>query len=394
MNTVLNKLNASREDAAPAPAGAGAWSEVGITAMIVTFQIHKPVAPNETRRSSPLAGPALCHQVVAVVPAESGPFAGQTASQLVAGRQQATRWSGVGEAHRRSTANTRHSRHIGTECRRRRRGAGLPITGKKPVRSRPAGHRDCSTRSAHREEGRRPPRRLQLARMSICHVEADLAATLREVGSDEPEMSANRPRSPSQSGTSVRAHRNAWRLVRATLGAIGGMALLLLPVALLLLPASLLVPTLLALLAAGVVLWLVFLVRSPRARGAFARWMRSDRTSPATALAAWAPGTVCPSPGWPPPLLGPDLQRLSTEELCQAWCASYLVLMERSAGTGIKAVMATVQERQRYLDELERRNPIGLAAWFASGARVASNPLPYLLESPSDRPGINWEELR
>ena len=192
----------------------------------------------------------------------------------------------------------------------------------------------------------------------------------------------------------MRAHRNAWRLVWATLGAIGGVALLLLPVALLLLPTTLLVPTLLALLAAGVALWLVFLVRSPRARGAFARWMRSDRTSPTTALAAWAPGTVWPSPGWPPPLLGPELHQRSTEDLCQAWCASYLVLMERSAGTRIEAIMATVEERQRYLDELERRNPIGLAAWFASGARVASNPLPYLLENPSDRPAINWEELQ
>jgi hypothetical protein len=56
-------------------------------------------------------------------------------------------------------------------------------------------------------------------------------------------------------------------------------------------------------------------------------------------------------------------------------------------------VLATVEERQSYLDELERRNATGLAAWLASGARVASNPLPYLVVNRTEPPVINWEEL-
>ena len=40
--------------------------------------------------------------------------------------------------------------------------------------------------------------------------------------------------------------------------------------------------------------------------------------------------------------------------------------------------MRIVEERGGYLDELERRNPAAFAAWLASGATAAGNPLPYL----------------
>jgi hypothetical protein len=144
---------------------------------------------------------------------------------------------------------------------------------------------------------------------------------------------------------------------------------------------------------AALLLPLVVVASSPHALGAYGRWLLSEPASSTTTLAAWAPGLVWPTPGWAPPLLGPELHRLSTETLCQAWCASYLVLVERYAERETGAILATVEERQRYLDELERRNPEGLAAWLASGARVASNPLAYLVEQRIDGPGINWEEL-
>jgi len=67
--------------------------------------------------------------------------------------------------------------------------------------------------------------------------------------------------------------------------------------------------------------------------------------------------------------------------------------MERSTGTATNSTLATVQERQRYLDELERRNAVGLAAWLASGARVASNPLPYFVRDRTNREAINWDDL-
>jgi len=132
---------------------------------------------------------------------------------------------------------------------------------------------------------------------------------------------------------------------------------------------------------------------SPPAMSLYRRWLRLASAPTNVSLAAWAPGFAYPLPGWAPPQLPPDLDLLSTEELCEAWCASYLVLKERSSRGEAKATLATVAERQRYLDELERRNATGLRAWLASGARVASNPLPYLAESRTEHPVIDWDEL-
>ena len=56
-------------------------------------------------------------------------------------------------------------------------------------------------------------------------------------------------------------------------------------------------------------------------------------------------------------------------------------------------MLATVEERQRYLDEIERRNAEGFMSWLASSARVASNPLPYLVANRRVRSVINWDEL-
>lgn len=146
--------------------------------------------------------------------------------------------------------------------------------------------------------------------------------------------------------------------------------------------------------ASVVPLVLIVAASSPHALSFYARWLRNDSTAASTtALAAWAPGCVLSDPGWSPAQRDPEPHRMSMEELCQAWCASYRVLLEQSSGPQPKAVLATVEERQSYLDELERRNATGLAAWLASGARVASNPLPYLVVNRTDPPAINWEEL-
>lgn len=125
----------------------------------------------------------------------------------------------------------------------------------------------------------------------------------------------------------------------------------------------------------------------------YGRWLRAASAPTNVSFTAWAPGFAYPLPGWVPPQLPPDFHLMSTEELCQAWCASYLVLKDRSSRGEATAALATVAERQRYLDELERRNASGLTAWLASGARVASNPLPYLTETRKERPVINWDEL-
>jgi hypothetical protein len=132
---------------------------------------------------------------------------------------------------------------------------------------------------------------------------------------------------------------------------------------------------------------------SPSAMNLYGRGLRAAAAPTNVSIAAWAPGFPYPLPTWAPPQLPPDLDVLSTEELCEAWCASYFVLKDRSSRGDTKAALATVTERQSYLDELARRNASGLTAWLASGARVASNPLPYLTGNRIERTVIDWDEL-
>ena len=97
------------------------------------------------------------------------------------------------------------------------------------------------------------------------------------------------------------------------------------------------------------------------------------------------------SPEYVPVRSGSEVARLTDTQLCQSWCASYMVLHQRPSPV---QMIATVAERQRYLDEFERRNASGFAAWLASGgARGSSNPLPYLVGGRTGQPTINWDEL-
>jgi hypothetical protein len=66
---------------------------------------------------------------------------------------------------------------------------------------------------------------------------------------------------------------------------------------------------------------------------------------------------------------------MSDADLCRAWRRSY-ALLKRSGS--VNARLMVVQQRQRYLDELERRNPWGLSVWLCSGARAASDPSRYI----------------
>jgi hypothetical protein len=82
---------------------------------------------------------------------------------------------------------------------------------------------------------------------------------------------------------------------------------------------------------------------------------------------------------------------MSDTDLCHAWRASFTALQEASSPS---QRIRIVEARQEYLDEFERRNPEGLLAWLASGARAAANPTRYVVESATlhHRP-INWDDL-
>ena len=81
----------------------------------------------------------------------------------------------------------------------------------------------------------------------------------------------------------------------------------------------------------------------------------------------------------------PELRELTDEQLCRRWRASYKS-SQRQQSSAVKLI-AAVAERQMYLDELERRNARGFAAWLAAGPQTAGDPLPYLTGDRVDASG-------
>lgn len=126
--------------------------------------------------------------------------------------------------------------------------------------------------------------------------------------------------------------------------------------------------------AAGVV-WILAIVATSRAgrRLVPARPVETPARGGPRDPATRATPVVPPAP--PPDLPTATLRELDDEELCLAWRRSFVQLQQ---ATSASVRMLRVQQRQLILDELERRNPDGLAAWLASGCRAAGNPLPFL----------------
>lgn len=120
------------------------------------------------------------------------------------------------------------------------------------------------------------------------------------------------------------------------------------------------------------------------------RWLRSLPPPSVAQVSTWSAAMGCAAAGCLAAEPDPELSALTDEELCDEWRSSYLALQRRLSD---RQVIALVQERQRYLDELERRHPRGLEAWLASGAWASSTPLPYLTESHSSAQVINWDQL-
>jgi hypothetical protein len=94
-----------------------------------------------------------------------------------------------------------------------------------------------------------------------------------------------------------------------------------------------------------------------------------------------------PTIDWPGPdvmtvemSLPMDPESLDDHALCLAWRHSY-VLLQRSHSAATRIHIVDI--RQAYLDELERRNALGLAAWLASGARAAGDPSRFIQHHPS-----------
>jgi hypothetical protein len=92
----------------------------------------------------------------------------------------------------------------------------------------------------------------------------------------------------------------------------------------------------------------------------------------------------------PPTFSATQLRDLTDGQLCKRWRASHRATQWHSSAVKLIAAAA---ERQMYLDELERRNSSGFAAWLAAGPQRADDPLPYLTGHHTDAQAIDWDEL-
>jgi transcriptional regulator with XRE-family HTH domain len=145
------------------------------------------------------------------------------------------------------------------------------------------------------------------------------------------------------------------------------------------------------LLGAAVLLLVVTaLASSPYAVGAYGRWLSGALPPSAARLDALARAFAYTVPEYAACQPPSELGLLTDDQLCQAWRASFMALQPQSSTT---QKIAAIAERQRYLDELERRNETGFLAWLVSGEPAPGNPLPYLTGTRPDNFTIKWDEL-
>ena len=76
------------------------------------------------------------------------------------------------------------------------------------------------------------------------------------------------------------------------------------------------------------------------------------------------------------------LRGLDLDELCRMWRRSTVLLHQGLSAQELTAVLLT---RQRCLDELMRRHPVGTRAWMASGRGLGDDPRPFLMTEPETR---------
>jgi hypothetical protein len=131
-------------------------------------------------------------------------------------------------------------------------------------------------------------------------------------------------------------------------------------------------------------LMLIAVVTSPGLVGGYVRWLNSPASPPAIQIDSWSRVPAAQ------PDASSELCDLTNMQLCRAWRASHGALKSPSSVTQL---MTAVTERQQYLDEFERRNASGFAAWLSSDVQSLGNPLPYLMRSRLGPSTIDWDDL-
>ncbi|WP_433167379.1 hypothetical protein [Kribbella sp. CA-247076] len=135
-------------------------------------------------------------------------------------------------------------------------------------------------------------------------------------------------------------------------------------------------------LRAGVVVLVVMVIASSSpAVGWWRRLLRKHARSAESRVPAPVESRTQASPADSAVLALPAAD-LTTSQLCRQWHDSYLALRQAPPAQRLRLVMI----RQQYLDELERRDPRGLRAWFDSAASAGGDPSRFLTTTHSDVP--------
>lgn len=74
----------------------------------------------------------------------------------------------------------------------------------------------------------------------------------------------------------------------------------------------------------------------------------------------------------------PDLGQLPLVDLCGRWCASHAELRRLQHTRQVALLAALIAARASYLDELERRDPVGFDRWLTSAAGSDGDPRDYI----------------
>jgi hypothetical protein len=140
----------------------------------------------------------------------------------------------------------------------------------------------------------------------------------------------------------------------------------------------------------GLLVAALMVAASPGALRACRRGLGSVPRPTEAQLDALARSLACTNPMFVPFELTIDLRLLTDEQLRHAWHNSGAAVSSPSTP---RALLRAVEERGRYLDELERRQPSLLRAWLSSDVGAPDSPLPYVAASSLESLAINWDEL-
>jgi hypothetical protein len=135
---------------------------------------------------------------------------------------------------------------------------------------------------------------------------------------------------------------------------------------------------------------LCLLVGSPHCVRRYHAWLRSAPRPSTPDVQAIATALCWASPAYVPLAPAVDLRMLPQADLRQRW---YDSCRELSRAGSPSRLEAAALDRADILDELERRDPAGFAAWLSSSASLRADGLPQDTGACAGADTVDWDAL-